>query len=74
MQNARRIGADIDAGADLAERPRLLVDVHIEARLEQAQGRAEAADAAADDRDGSVGAHRAIIWSGFDHYMNLSAI
>jgi len=34
-QDARGIRADLDAGADLAERARLLVDVNVEPRPQQ---------------------------------------
>ena len=50
-QQARGVGADLDAGADLADARRLLVDMDVEAGLQQMQRRGEAADAAADDRD-----------------------
>jgi hypothetical protein len=35
MEQARSVGPDIDAGADFAESPCLLVDVHIESRPQQ---------------------------------------
>ena len=50
-QEARGIGADLDAGADLADARRLLVDVDVEAGLEEMQSSGQAADAAADDGD-----------------------
>jgi hypothetical protein len=50
-QEARSVGADLDAGADLADARRLLVDVDVEPRLQQMQRRGQAANAAADDRD-----------------------
>ena len=46
-QQARRIGTDLDAGADLAELRRLLVDVDVAARLHQSERSGETADAAA---------------------------
>ena len=46
-QQARRIGADLDAGADLAELRRLLVDVDVAARLQDRERGGEPADAAA---------------------------
>ena len=51
MQDARGVGADLDAGADLADGRGLLVDVDVESRAQQRQRRGQAADAAADDRD-----------------------
>src|SRR5580700_6615870 len=53
MENARRIGADINAGADLAERPRLLIDVHIKSGAQQRRRRSQAANTAANDRNRS---------------------
>ena len=59
-QDARRVRADVDAGADLAEQARLLVDLHVEAGLQQADRGGEPADAAADDGDPDVlGRHHA---------------
>jgi hypothetical protein len=51
MQKARCVRPDIDAGADLAERPRLLVDPHVKAGSRQRRRGRKPADAAADDRD-----------------------
>ena len=51
VQDARGVRADLDAGADLAQRRRLLVDMDVEARPQQRQRRRQAADAAADDAD-----------------------
>ena len=51
VQDPRRVRADLDAGADLAQRGRLLVDLDVEAGAEQRQRRGQAADAAADDGD-----------------------
>ena len=51
VEDARGVGADLDAGADLAERVRALVDVDVEPGLEQGQRRSETADAASDDAD-----------------------
>ena len=53
-QNARGVRADVDAGADLAEQARLLVDLHVEAGLQQADRGGQSTDAAADDRDSDV--------------------
>ena len=57
VQDARGVRADLDAGADLAQRRRLLVDVHVQARAQQRERRREAADASADDADSSSEAH-----------------
>ena len=51
MQDARRVGADLDARADLADGRGALVDVDVESGLQQRQRRRDAADATADDRD-----------------------
>src|SRR5262245_41436301 len=48
-QNARAVGADLDAGADLLELARLFVNLDVDAALEQGQRRGEPADAGADD-------------------------
>ena len=53
-QDARGVRADVDAGADFAEQARLLVDLHVEAGLQQADRGGEPADAAADDGDPDV--------------------
>src|SRR5882762_9375252 len=50
-QQARGVGADLDAGADLADARRLLVDMDVEPGLQQMQGGRQAANAAADDGD-----------------------
>jgi hypothetical protein len=51
VEDARGVRADLDAGADLAQRRRLLVHVDVEAGVQQRQRRAEAAEAPADDAD-----------------------
>ena len=50
-QDPRCVRPDIDARADLREQARLLVDLHVEAGLQQVERGGEPADAAADDRD-----------------------
>jgi hypothetical protein len=55
VQHARRVGADLDARADLADRRGALVDVDVEARLQERQRSRDPADAAADDRDRGAG-------------------
>jgi hypothetical protein len=51
VQDPRRVRADLDARADLAERAGALVDVDVEPRLQQRERGGQAADAAADDSD-----------------------
>ena len=53
-QEPRRVRPDVDAGADLGEPARLLVDLDVEAGLQQADRGGQPADAAADDRNGNV--------------------
>jgi hypothetical protein len=51
MEDARGVGADLDARADLAYRRGSLVDVDVEPGLQERERGRDAADAAADDRD-----------------------
>src|SRR5262245_46055903 len=51
MQHARAVGADLNAGADLLELRRLLVDLDVDAAAQQPERGREPADAAADDDD-----------------------
>jgi hypothetical protein len=51
VQDARRVGADLDAGADLADGRSALVDVDVEAGLQERQRGCDPTDTAADDRD-----------------------
>ena len=51
VQHPCGVGADLQAGAYLAQHRGLLVDLDLEAGLQQRQGGAEAPDAAADDAD-----------------------
>ena len=51
MQHPYGVGADLQAGADLAQHRCLLIHLDIKAGLQQRQGGAQAADAAADDAD-----------------------
>ena len=60
MQDARSIGADLDARTDLAQRLRALIDMNIRARTQQRQRRGETADTAAYDRYGEFIALHAI--------------
>ena len=55
-QQARGVRPDVDAGADFGQQARLLVDLHVEAGLQQAKRRGEAADAAADN------GHFRVLW------------
>jgi len=48
---AHAVRRDVDAGADFAERGRLLVDRNAQALRQQRVGGEQAADAAADDGD-----------------------
>jgi len=50
VQDARSVGANIDAGTDLSEGRCLLVDLHIESRPQSGQRRGKSANAAANDR------------------------
>src|SRR5205823_1560392 len=50
-QQAGSVGADLDAGADLADARRLLVDVDVEPGFQEMQRSRKPADAAADDCD-----------------------
>ena len=54
-QDARGVGGHLNAGADLAERGGLLVELHIDAALAQRQHRGDAADAAADNENLQTG-------------------
>ena len=51
IKHARAVRADLDAGADLLELRRLLVDLDVEPALEQRQRRGKPADAATDNDD-----------------------
>ena len=51
MQHARAVGADLHAGADLAQFARLLVDLDLDPAPDQRERAGEPADAAADDED-----------------------
>ena len=53
-QDARRVAADLEAGADLGEGRRLLEQFGLDAALAQRQQRRDAADAAARDQDLSL--------------------
>ena len=50
MQNARRVGTDLDAGPQLGQRVRLLVDVHVDSHFEKRKRGSKTADPCADDR------------------------
>ena len=52
-QNARRVGRELDARADLLRPFGLVEDQHAKAALRQCQRRGEAADSAAADDDGA---------------------
>ena len=69
VDDARGVGADLDAGADLAEAFRLLVDLNVMAGLEQVERRRRAANAAADDGDFEF-----LGWSVAGHCLPPSAV
>jgi hypothetical protein len=52
MQDTRRVRADLDAGAYLAQGPRALIDMNIRAHTQQRKRRGYTADAATYDRYG----------------------
>ena len=52
VQHAEDVGAELDAGADLAEFGRLLENAHRETLARQREGRDQAADAAAGHKNG----------------------
>src|SRR5262245_36660723 len=52
MQDARRVGADLDAGANLAQDSRTFVNVYIEAGVQEGKRRSQAAEAAANNCNG----------------------
>jgi hypothetical protein len=54
MQNTRRIGANIDASADLAEHFCLFVNLNVKSGSQQQDCRREATDAAANNCDGGL--------------------
>jgi hypothetical protein len=51
VEDARAVGADLQARADLAQLGRLLVDLDLDAALEQGERGGEAADPAPGDQD-----------------------
>ena len=57
MQHARAVGADLHAGADLAQFRRLLVDLDLDPAPDQRERAGEPADAAADDESFAGGGH-----------------
>src|SRR4051812_24804812 len=59
-QNAAAVGADLDAGSDLLQLIRLIVDLHIDAAPKQRQRSGQSANAAADDDNVPRRAHEAL--------------
>src|SRR6188768_915501 len=57
MKELDGIGTDVDAGAELGELGRLLVDLHFEALPAQRDGRGESAEACSDDGDATRVSH-----------------
>ena len=55
MQDARSVGTDLDAGTDFAQRSRAFIDMHVQARTKEREGRGQAANAPADDCDRGLG-------------------
>ena len=51
MQNARRVRTNVDAGTDLAEHTRLLIDLHVKSSPQQRRSHSKAANAATYDCD-----------------------
>ena len=51
VQHPRRVRADLDAGPDLGQGRRLLIDLDVEPGAQQRECRGQPADAAADDAD-----------------------
>jgi hypothetical protein len=68
-QDARAVGADLDAGADLPELARLLVDLDVDAAREQGERRGQATDARADHDDLLWRAHGLIRGCGWSESM-----
>ena len=58
VQNARRVRTDLDAGPDLGQRARLLIDVNIDSDLQERQCSGKAPDTRADDRQSDLVSHR----------------
>ena len=55
VEHVHRVGAELDAGADLAKIRRLLEDPHLETRLHQARRRRQPAKPGADDENSWIG-------------------
>ncbi len=51
LDDARGVGADLDAGTDLAQRASLLIDMDVKAGAQQIQRSRRPPNATADDRD-----------------------
>src|SRR4029079_2272132 len=58
VQDPRGVRADLDPGADLGDRRRLLVYLHVETGRSQRQRRREPADPGTDDGDAHQSVHR----------------
>ena len=57
LEMTHRVRGEVNAGADLAERWRLLVDGDADTVCKQRMGREQAADAASDDHDAWLRSH-----------------
>ena len=76
MEGAIAVGTDLDAGADLPEVGRLLVDVDVVAAVEQRQRGGKPADAAAGNQDAmlSARAHRPAARSARQTFSGVAGI
>ena len=68
-QHVHGIGADLDAGADLAELRRLLVDFDVVAGLHQAGGRRQPADPGAGDENSILAACLEALVASLDRFV-----
>ena len=57
LKDLHRIGADVDAGAELGEFGRLLVDLHLEALTAERDGRRQPAEARSYNGDPTRASH-----------------
>ena len=60
LKELHRVGADVDAGAELGEFGRLLVDLHLETLPAQRDGRRQAAEAGSDNGNATRSPHLAL--------------
>ena len=62
VEHARAVRGELHAGADFLQLRRLLVDLDVDAALEQGQRRRESADAAAGDQNTGLAGHGAELY------------